>query len=191
VRRERYRRLLSHPTSPFSPLTSHHSFTVNPPSSLKILFLGTGNTARSIFAEYLIRKSSNGKFTSFSAGIKPEPQINPYVLRVLREIYRIDASDARPKSWEEFKDARLDFIITSSEDAKTHSYNWLGNPIITHWSTPDPETFSGPDQETLNHFWKVSQIINRRVDLLCNLSFEKLDRLRLEQAVQRVGTGSP
>ena len=118
------------------------------PPSLNILFLGSGNSARSIFAEYLIRKLGKGKFTPFSAGINPEQEINPYVVRVLKELYKIDASDARPKSWDEFKDAALDFIITSSEHAKgqTPDWHWTGNPILAHWSTPDPENFSGSEK---------------------------------------------
>jgi len=158
--------------------------------SLNILFLGSGNSARSIFAEYLIRKLGKEKFTSFSAGINPEQEINPYVVRVLKELYKIDALDARPKSWDEFKDASLDFIITSSEHAKGHTppWTWTGNPIIAHWSTPDPEHFSGSEKDTFNYFWKVSQLIYRRVDLLCNLSVDKLDHLRLEQATRNIAT---
>jgi arsenate reductase len=158
------------------------------PPSLKILFLGSGNSARSIFAEYLIHKLGKGKFTSYSAGINPEPAINPYVLRVLKELYKIDASNARPKSWEEFKDVIFNFVITSSEHAKGQVSAWPGNPIVAHWSTPDPEHFSGSENETFNYYWKVSQLIYRRVDLLCNLSVEKLDRLRLEQATRNIAT---
>jgi len=160
------------------------------PSSLKILCLGSGNSARSIFAEYLIRKLGKGKFDAFSAGINPEPEINPYVLRVLEELYKIDASDARPKSWEEFKDETFNFIITSSEHAKGQvpAWTWAGNPVGAHWSTPDPEHFSGSERDTINHFWKVAQLIYRRVDLLCNLSVDKLDRLRLEQATRNIAT---
>jgi len=158
------------------------------PPSLKILFLGSGNSARSIFAEYLIRKLGKGKFDAFSAGINPEPEINPYVLRVLEELYKIDAFDARPKSWEEFKGETFNFIITSSEHAKGQVPAWPGNPVLAHWSTPDPEHFAGSEQDTLNHYWKVAQLIYRRVDLLCNLSVEKLDRIRLEQATRNIAT---
>ncbi len=160
------------------------------PPSLNILFLGSGNSARSILAEYLIRKLGKGKFTAYSAGINPEHEINPYVLRVLKDLYRIDASDARPKSWDEFKDVSFNFVITSSEHAKGQSapWTWIGTPIIAHWSTPDPEHFSGSEKDTFNYFWKVSQLIYRRVDLLCNLSVDKLDRLRLEQATSNIAT---
>ena len=158
------------------------------PPPLKILFLGSGNSARSILAEYLIRKLGKGKFTPFSAGINPETEINPYVLRVLKELYKIDASDARPKSWDEFKDVALDFIITSSEHAKGQVPAWTGKPIVAHWSTPDPEHYAGSEKDTFEYFWKVSQLIYRRVDLLCNLSVDKLDRLRLEQETENIAT---
>ena len=149
------------------------------PPSLNILFLGWGNSARSIFAEYLIRKLGKERFAPFSAGINPEPEINPLVIRILKELYQIDASDARPKSWDKFKDVPFNFIITSSEHAKSHvpPWTWTGTPIVAHWSTPDPERFSGSEKDTFNHYWKVSQLIYRRVDLLCNLSVDKLDRL--------------
>ena len=159
-----------------------------PTSSLRILFLGTGNSARSILAEYIIRKVGKGKFESFSAGMDPVSGINTYVLRVLKDLYKVDASDARPKSLNEFKDVIFDFVITSSDDAKARCPAFPGYPIVTHWSTPDPETFSGSERETYNYFWRVSQLIYRRIDLLCNLSFEKLDRLRLEQAAGNIGT---
>ena len=160
------------------------------PPSLNILFLGSGNSARSILAEYLIHKLGKGKFTPYSAGINPEQEINPYVLRVLKDLYKVDASDARPKSWDEFKNFSFNFIITSSEHVKGQAppWTWTGHPIIAHWSTPDPEHFSGSEQDTFNHFWKVSQLIYRRVDLLCNLSIDKLDRLRLEQATSNIAT---
>ena len=160
------------------------------PPSLKILFIGSGNSARSIFAEYLIRKLGKGKFTPLSAGINPEAAINPHVIRVLKELYKIDASDARPKSWDEFKDVSFNFIITSAEQAKGQvpPWTWAGSPIMAHWSTPDPEHFLGSEKDTFNYFWKVSQLIHRRVDLLCNLSVDKLDRLRLEQATRSIAT---
>jgi arsenate reductase (thioredoxin) len=175
--------------SPYQ-LSEHPPELIVTPPSLKILFLGSGNSARSIFAEYLLRKLGKGKFTPFSAGINPEAQINPYVINVLKELYKVDASDARPKSWDEFKDVSFHFIITSSEHAKGQvpAWTWTGTPIIAHWSTPDPEHFSGSEKDTFNYFWKVSQLIYRRVDLLCNLSFDKLDRLRLEQATRNIAT---
>jgi arsenate reductase len=84
----------------------------------KILFLCTGNSARSIFGEYLIRKLGKGKFESFSVGAEPRPEVNPYTIRVLRETYGIDASDARSKSWDESRSVIFDFVITVCDNAR-------------------------------------------------------------------------
>lgn len=156
----------------------------------KILFLCTGNSARSIFCEYFMQKLGATKFEPFSAGADPRSRVNPYTLRVLREIYKIDASDARSKSWDEYKGVTFDFVITVCDNAKEHCPYWPGQPIVAHWSLPDPADFQGSDKKTFDHFWKVSQLIYRRIDLLTNLPFGKLDRLRLESAVKEIGRES-
>jgi len=153
----------------------------------KILFLCTGNSARSIFGEYLIRKLDKGRFKSYSAGADPRPQVNPYALRVLQESFKIDASDARPKSWDVYEDVVFDFVITVCDHAKEMCPVWPGQPITAHWSSPDPAEFKGSDQETYRYFWTIAHQIYRRVDLLCNLPLEKLDRLRLEYATRQIG----
>lgn len=157
----------------------------------KILFLCTGNSARSIFGEYLIRKLGNGKFESFSAGAQPRSEVNPYTIRVLREAYKMEASDARSKSWDEYKSVLFDFVITVCDNAREHCPFWPGQPIIAHWPVPDPAGFEGSEKGKFDYFWKVSQLIYRRVDLLCNLPFDKLDRLRLEHATQEIGRAEP
>ena len=118
----------------------------------KILFLCTGNSARSIFGEYLIRKLGKARFKSYSAGADPRPQVNPYALRVLQESFKIDASDARPKSWDVYKDVVFDFVITVCDHAKETCPVWPGQPITAHWSSPDPAEFKGSDQETYRYF---------------------------------------
>jgi arsenate reductase len=161
---------------------------MNHDRAFKILFLCTGNSARSIFGEYLIRKLGKEKFESFSAGANPRSEVNPYTIRVLREIYKIDPSDARSKSWDEYRDVVFDFVITVCDNAREHCPVWPGQPIIAHWPAPDPAGFVGSDEEKFDYFWKVSQLIYRRVDLLCNLPFAKLDRLRLEKATKEIGS---
>ena len=153
----------------------------------KILFLCTGNSARSIFGEYLIRKLGKGRFKSYSAGADPRPQVNPYALRVLQESFKIDASDARPTSWDVYEDVVFDFVITVCDHAKETCPVWPGQPITAHWSSPDPAEFKGSDHETYRYFWTIAHQIYRRVDLLCNLPLEKLDRLRLEYATRQIG----
>jgi len=146
--------------------------------TFKILFLCTGNTARSIFGEYLVRRLGKGRFESYSAGADPKPRVNPYALRVLRKAFKIDASSARPKSWDEYKDVVFDFVITVCDNAKERIPFWPGQPIIAHWPLPDPAEFQGDDAETYDYFWKVAQQLYRRIDLFCSLPTEKLDRLR-------------
>ena len=153
----------------------------------KILFLCTGNSARSIFGEYLIRRLGPGRFESHSAGADPKPKVNPYALRVLREAFKINASAARPKSWDEYRDVVFDFVITVCDNARERCPFWPGQPIIAHWSSPDPAEFRGNDKETYDYFWKVAQQIYRRIDLFCNLPMDKLDRLRLEKATKEIG----
>src|SRR5262249_205425 len=84
----------------------------------KILFVCTGNTARSIFGEYLIRRLGQGRFESYSAGADPKPKVNPYALQVLSMAFKIDPSSARPKSWDEYRDVVFDIVITVCDNAK-------------------------------------------------------------------------
>jgi arsenate reductase len=153
----------------------------------KILFLCTGNSARSILGEYLIRKLGKGLFESYSAGAAPRPQVNPFTLRVLQESFKIDASAARPKSWDVYQGVVFDFVITVCDHAKESCPVWPGQPITAHWSSPDPAEFEGSEEDTYRCFWKIAHQIYRRVDLLCNLPIDKLDRLRLEYATRRIG----
>ncbi len=153
----------------------------------KILFLCTGNSARSILGEYLIRKLGKGLFESYSAGADPRPQVNPYAMRVLQESFKIDASAARPKSWDVYQGVVFDFVITVCDHAKETCPVWPGQPITAHWSSPDPAEFDGSEEETYRYFWKIAHQIYRRVDLLCNLPIDKLDRLRLEYATRKIG----
>jgi len=107
---------------------------------------------------------------------------------VLRDAFKIDASAARTKSWDEYRDVAFDFVITVCDNAKERCPFWPGQPIIAHWPSPDPGEFQGNDRETYEHFWKVAQQLCRRIDLFCNLPMDKLDRLRLEHAMKEIGT---
>jgi arsenate reductase len=153
----------------------------------KILFLCTGNSARSILGEYLIRRVAPGRFESYSAGAQPTGKINPLVLRVLRDHYKIDASDARSKSWTEYRDVAFDFVITVCDNARESCPIWPGQPIIAHWGSPDPAAFEGSEEEKLQKTWQVAMQIQRRLDLFCALPLEKMERLKLVQAVGDIG----
>jgi arsenate reductase len=153
----------------------------------KILFLCTGNSARSILAEYLIRRTARDKFESYSAGSFPTGKVNPYALRVLKELYHIDASDARSKSWEEYQSIEFDFVITVCDNARESCPYWPGQPIVAHWGVPDPAVATGTDEEVFREFKKAALVLQRRIELFCSLPFDKLDRLKLEKLTRDIG----
>lgn len=154
----------------------------------KILFLCTGNSARSILGEYLIRKIAPGKFESYSAGANPSGKINPIVRRVLKESFQIDTDDARSKSWSEFKDVHFDFVITVCDNARETCPVWPGQPVVAHWGSPDPATFEGSDEEKMRKTLEVAMQIQRRLSLFASLPFTELERLKLEYAVKNIGS---
>jgi arsenate reductase (thioredoxin) len=144
---------------------------MNPTSSpLRALILCTGNSARSILAEYLLRKWGHGRFTTCSAGSQPVGRVNPFALRVLREVYGIDASDARSKSWNEFHDQVFDYVITVCDHAKDACPVWPKATLVAHWGSPDPAAVTGSDDEKLRAFVDVAAQIEQRVKRLCALS---------------------
>src|ERR1044071_399091 len=150
----------------------------------KFLFLCTGNSARSIIGEYLLRRLGGGRFQVFSAGASPTGKVNPFAIQVLKDRYNIDASDARSKSWEEFNDVEFDFVVTVCDNARETCPVWPGQPIVAHWSSPDPAAVSGTDAEKYRAFKDVAFQIERRLQLFTSLSLDKLDRLQLVAAIQ-------
>ena len=158
---------------------------------MKILFLCTGNSARSILSEYLLRKIDPRRFESFSAGSHPKGQVHPMAVRILREIYQIDASDARSKSWEEYRDTDLDFVITVCDNAKESCPYWPGQTIVAHWGVPDPAEVEGPEEAQHAAFREAARVLARRIELFTNLPVEKLDRLRLQELTREIGTQVP
>jgi arsenate reductase (thioredoxin) len=153
----------------------------------KILFLCTGNSARSIFAEYLLKEIAPVLFETYSAGASPKPAPHPLAVEILRADFKIDASDAYSKSWDEFTDVQFDFVITLCDNAKETCPVWPGQPILAHWSSPDPAAVEGSEAEKRRAFWQVAQQIKRRLELLASLPFEKLGALRLEAATKEIG----
>ena len=153
----------------------------------KILFLCTGNSARSIFGEYLIRKAAPHLFQSFSAGARPVGEVNPFALRVLKEAYNIDAADAWSKACDEVAHVEFDFVITVCDNARETCPVWPGQPIIAHWGAPDPVEAEGTDEEKYQAFKQAALLIKRRIDLLCALPFDKLDRLKLAALTCEIG----
>ena len=152
----------------------------------RILFLCTGNSARSILAEFFLRRLDSKRFEVFSAGANPKGRVNPYVLELLRDGYHIDASGARSKSWEEFRDVKFDFVITVCDKARESCPVWPGQPVIAHWGSEDPDAAEG-EEERRRTVKKVAVEIYRRLGLFTSLSLESLDRLRLEQMTKAIG----
>jgi arsenate reductase (thioredoxin) len=154
----------------------------------KFLFLCTGNSARSIFGEYLLRRLGGSRFQVFSAGAFPTGKVNPFAIQVLKDVYNIDASEARSKSWEEFKDEDFDFVVTVCDNARETCPIWPGQPIVAHWSSPDPAAVEGTDSEKYRAFKDVAFQIYRRLQLFTALPLDKLDRLKLATAIEEIGS---
>ena len=154
----------------------------------KFLFLCTGNSARSIIGEYLLRRLGGRDFEVFSAGAFPTGKVNPLAVQVLQDVYDIDASEARSKSWEEFKDVEFDFVVTVCDNARESCPVWPGQPIVAHWSSPDPAAVEGTDAERYRAFKDVAFQINHRLELLTSLPLDNLDRLKLAAAIQEIGS---
>jgi len=150
----------------------------------KVLILCTGNSARSVLGEYLLREKGKGRFEVHSAGSHPTGRVNPLAVRTLREKYGIDATAARSKSWDEFKAVKFDFVITVCDNAKEACPIWPGQPIVAHWGSPDPASATGTEEEKYRCFVDVASQIARRVDLFCAFPDEKLRDLA---AVRGVG----
>jgi arsenate reductase len=154
----------------------------------KFLFLCTGNSARSILGEYLLKRLGGPRFQVFSAGSFPTGKVNPLAIQVLKDVYNIDASEARSKSWEEFKEVEFDFVITVCDNARETCPIWPGQPIVAHWSSPDPAAVEGTDAEKYRAFKDVAFQITRRLQLFTSLPLDKLDRLKLAAATQEIGS---
>jgi arsenate reductase len=155
---------------------------------MNVLFLCTGNSARSIMAEGLLNKYGNGRFQAFSAGSFPTGQVNPFALERLEQ-EGIFLADARSKSWDEFvkPDAPvMDFVITVCDNAaKEVCPVWPGQPINAHWGVFDPA--AAEEKEKRIAFAKAFAILERRITLFTSLPITSLERMALERQVQDIG----
>ena len=152
----------------------------------KILFLCTGNSARSILAEYFLRRLDPVHFEAFSAGANPKGRVNPHVLELLKDGYHIDASGARSKSWDEYRNVKFDFVITVCDNARESCPVWPGQPIVAHWGSRDPDGVEGSDEQR-QAIKEVAVEIYRRLGLFTALPIASLDRLRLEEMTKAIG----
>jgi protein-tyrosine-phosphatase len=137
-----------------------------------VLFLCTGNSARSILAEAYLNHAGRGRFRAYSAGSHPGGKVNPFALELLRE-RGLPTSAARSKSWDEFAGAgapRMDFIFTVCDSAAAEVCPiWPGHPVTAHWGVPDPAAVEGSDEEKRRAFREAFAALSRRVDLFLGL----------------------
>jgi arsenate reductase len=154
---------------------------------LKVLFLSTSNSARSIFAEFLLRHLAPQRFEVYSAGVEPQASVHPRVLEVLRSTYKVEPEGASSKSWEAYQGVHFDFVITVCDNAKETCPVWPGQPVIAHWGMADPSEETGTDEEELRAFQNTAREIHRRLELLLNVPLEKLDRLRQAEETEAIG----
>lgn len=160
-------------------MTTHHPF--------RVLFLCTGNSARSVFAEYFLRRLGGTRFESYSAGASPSGAVNPMTLQILRERFHIDASDARSKSWEALREVKFDFVITVCDNARESCPVWPGQPIIAHWGVEDPAAFVGTSQARERFFHQVALTLYTRIQIFTSLPLEQLDRLKIQTLTRDIG----
>lgn len=151
-----------------------------------VLFLCTGNSARSILAETYLNTAGKDRFRAFSAGSHPTGLVNPFSVDVLAAAH-LPVSGLRSKSWDEFAlpgAPKLDFIFTVCDDAASEVCPiWPGHPISAHWPFEDPAAFEGSKAETRLKFVEVFSQIRRRIDIFVNLPIAKLDQMALKQTL--------
>lgn len=159
-----------------------------------ILYLCTGNSARSILAEGLTNMLAGGGFRAYSAGSHPAGQINPYAVELLRRI-NYPTEELRSKSWDEFakpEAPRMDFVITVCDKAAGEVCPfWPGQPMTAHWGFADPAAVKGTDAEKRAAFERIFRQINNRLRVFLALPLEKIDRLALQQKIKAIGEEPP
>lgn len=160
----------------------------NPP--LNVLFLCTGNSARSIMAEAILNRLGQGKFKTYSAGSFPKGEVNPHALAVLRKS-NFDVSKLRSKSWDEFAQPnapKLDFVFTVCDNAaKEVCPLWPGQPMTAHWGLPDPALAEGSEAEQALAFADTFRMLYQRISIFVNLPFDKLSKLSLQKKLEEIG----
>lgn len=155
-----------------------------------VLFLCTGNSARSIMAEAIMNFKGRLKFTAYSAGSHPTGAVRPEALKQL-ELSRVPVNDARSKSWEEFSkpDApKLDFVFTVCDNAaKEVCPVWPGQPLTAHWSLPDPAAVTGSPEQIARAYRDAFVALERRISLFLSLPLASIDRLALKKEIDNIG----
>jgi arsenate reductase (thioredoxin) len=157
---------------------------------LNVLFLCTGNSARSIIAEAILNKVGEGRFRAYSAGSQPKGEVNPQTIRLLDGL-GYDTSGFRSKSWDEFAgpDApQFDFIFTVCDSAAGETCPvWPGRPTTAHWGIPDPADAKGSDAEVAHAFNDAYRMLHRRISVFTALPLDSLDAVTLKAKLREIG----
>jgi arsenate reductase len=155
-----------------------------------VLFLCTGNSARSILAEAYLNQVARGRYRGYSAGSHPTGRVNPFALELLARS-GLATSGLRSKSWDEFAQAgapAIDYVVTVCDSAAAEVCPvWPGGPLTAHWGVPDPAAFADSDEEKRRAFKDAFTVLARRIDLLLALPVEKLDERALKQRLDEIG----
>jgi len=155
-----------------------------------VLFLCTGNSARSIIAECVLNRLGHGRFSAHSAGSFPKGEVHPYALELLaRQAFPTD--ELRSKSWNEFAvpgAPQLDFVFTVCDNARGEVCPiWPGQPMTAHWGLPDPAAAEGNEAERRLAFAETLRMLNNRIGAFVNLPFKSLDKLSLQKRIDEIG----
>jgi len=155
-----------------------------------VLFLCTGNSARSIMAEAVLNKLGAGKFNAHSAGSQPKGQVHPETIRLLRG-FGFDAGGFRPKSWREFavpNGPPLDFVFTVCDNAAGETCPvWPGQPMTAHWGVPDPAAATGSPAVVALAFKDAYRMLHQRISIFTALPIRSLDQLSLQNKLREIG----
>jgi arsenate reductase len=159
-------------------------------SHYNVLFLCTGNSARSIMAEAIMNRKGRPTFTAYSAGSYPAGRVRPEALRQLESAH-LNTEGLRSKSWEEFSAPgapRLDFVFTVCDNAAAELCPvWPGQPMTAHWGVPDPASVAGTPEEIDRAFRNAFSILDRRISLFLALPIYSLDRMALQTNIDEIG----
>ena len=155
-----------------------------------VLFLCTGNSARSILAEVHLNSAGRGRFRGFSAGSHPAGRVNPFAIELLRKNH-LPTEGLRSKNWDEFAvpgAPALDFVFTVCDNAAGEACPiWPGQPVTAHWGVADPAAVEGSDEDKRRAFLRAYAELSNRINLFINLPLDKLDRLVLQKKLREIG----
>lgn len=159
-------------------------------ATYNVLFICTGNSARSILAEGILNELGKGKFRAFSAGSHPKGEVHPQALATLKRLHMPDTG-YRSKSWDEFVAPQapvFDFIFTVCDNAAGEVCPlWPGNPVSPHWGLPDPAAVTGTEEQQVKAFRDTAMMLRRRIELLLSLPLHRLDAMSLQSELRKIG----